>query len=277
MGTKPTTQVDYKYILSRHLCPAFEHALVSEITTEDIQVFLNSKMEIARSTVNKIMIALDQIFRSAVKDKIITESPVDHERIYNPSKKVQTREALTEDQLRDILNHLHLLNWQDRRMLALLAFTGMRRGEVLGLRWEDIDLKNEVIHVRRNITYPLNAPYVDTPKTKAGIRDIPLDIRLLNHLMPVQATGYVIGGTMPITKSSYIKAMMRIKKRLDLHGATAHIFRHTYATILNSAGVDPKTIQYILGHSDIATTMNRYTHVSQSNLKEAVVKFQHRV
>lgn len=63
--------------------------------------------------------------------------------------------------------------------------------------------------------------------------------------------------------------MRRVNSTIDMHGATAHILRHTYATLLNNAGVNPKTIQYILGHADISTTMNRYTHSYIENVKEA--------
>ena len=63
--------------------------------------------------------------------------------------------------------------------------------------------------------------------------------------------------------------MERIAKTIDLHGASAHIFRHTYASMLHLSGVDPKTIQYILGHADIGTTMNRYTHIAMETVHNA--------
>ncbi len=154
-------------------------------------------------------------------------------------------------------------------MLALMAYTGMRRGEVLGLRWEDLDLDAETIHVQRNVVFITNSPTIDTPKSASGNRKIPLDSRLLEHLAPIGKTGFVIGGVNPISKSSFSKAMLRIGRTIDLHGATAHILRHTYATTLHSAGVPPKVIQYMMGHADIGTTLNIYTHVNSDDISAA--------
>lgn len=187
----------------------------------------------------------------------------------NLSTIVHERDAIAEADYFGILNNLHKLQVSDRRMIALLLLTGMRRGEVLGLRWEDIDFDDKLIHVQQGVVYTDNAPLLTIPKTKKGYRSIPLDDRLVEHLKPIQGTGYVIGGNEPITKSSLTKLLRRVNKTIDMHGATPHILRHTYATLLNNAGVNPKTIQYILGHADISTTMNRYTHSSMENVREA--------
>lgn len=141
---------------------------------------------------------------------------------------------------------------------------------MLALRWEDIDFDAGLIHIRRNAPLVDNRPVVGTPKTKKGCRSIPMGKQLTDMLRPLQAQeGYVIGGTAPITKSSYTKAMQRIGKKIDLHGATAHILRHTYATMLYNAGVPPKMIQYIMGHADFSTTMNRYTHTNMDGVMQA--------
>lgn len=268
-GIKETTKADYQYILHRYLLPAFGKTPIDRIATSDIQTLLNKHQDIAKSTVNKMILVLDQILKSALKDGLVQGNPVDRERIVNPSRIVHSRDALPEEAYFDILDHLHVLRDSDRRLLALMALTGMRRGEVLGLRWDDILFDKNLIMVRRNVTYVTNDPQVDTPKTTSGIRKIPLDERLVSHLIPRMDSGYIIGGDKPITKSSYRRAMVRIGKAIDLHGASAHIFRHTYATMLNNAGVNVKVIQAILGHSDISTTMNRYTHTSDNNILDA--------
>ena len=83
----------------------------------------------------------------------------------------------------------------DKCLLVLLLFTGMRRGEALGLRWEDIDAEAKLIHVRRNVTHPGgNKPVIGSTKTKSGTRDIPLDPFVLEVLQPLQKTGFIIGG-----------------------------------------------------------------------------------
>jgi len=147
----------------------------------------------------------------------------------------------------------------------------MRRGEVLALRWEDIDVDGGWIHVSKNAVFAgRNKAVIGQPKTKKGERDVPLAPALLEHLGPLSSTGYVLGGDAPLTLSAYNCAMKRIKKTIDLHGATAHIFRHTYASLLNATGAQPKAIQSIIGHADINTTMNIYVHRDKEQEVEAV-------
>ena len=145
-----------------------------------------------------------------------------------------------------------------------MMLTVMRRGEALGLRWEDIDVKAGLIHIKRN----------GTPKTAKGERDVPLNNMLIAHLEPLQQEGFIIGDTEPISRMSYRRRMDRIQSTIDLHGATAHIFRHSYLTYAARLGTDVKTLQSIAGHSDIQTTMNRYVHTQTTNIVEAGNRLQ---
>ena len=150
----------------------------------------------------------------------------------------------------------------------------MRRGEALGLRWEDIDLSAGLIHIKRNVTYAKNQPFISTPKTAKGERDVPLNSMLLTHLEPIQQEGFIIGDTEPITRMSYRRRMDRIESTIDLHGATAHIFRHSYLTYAAGLGTDLKTLQSIAGHADIQTTMNRYVHKQNDKIIETGNRLQ---
>lgn len=89
-------------------------------------------------------------------------------------------------------------------------------------------------------------------------------------LQPLGAHGFIIGGETPITLSIHRRMMERINRTIDLHGASPHIFRHSYATLLNDAGASVKTIQSIIGHSDVQTTINRYVHSRDEKKQEAV-------
>ncbi len=163
-------------------------------------------------------------------------------------------------------------------MVALLTYTGMRRSEVLGLRWEDIDIDGRLLHVQRAATFTSNRPIVGTTKTRAGCRAIPITDHLLPYLQPARENGYVIGGgDTPITQSTYDRAMERISKTINLYGATAHVFRHSYLTFLGTLNTNIKTIQAIAGHSDIQTTMNRYVHKDVSQIQLAGREFGEKV
>ena len=126
--------------------------------------------------------------------------------------------------------------------------------------------------LERNITFPRgeNRCVIGTPKTESGTRDIPIASELMKCLQPMGAHGFIIGGEEPITLSIHRRMMERINRQIDLHGASPHIFRHSYATLLNDAGASVKTIQAIIGHSDVQTTINRYVHSREDKKQEAV-------
>lgn len=266
---KPTTLSGYRSMLKAHLYPAFGERLISEITTADVQHFLNERKELARKTLHTMLVFLGEIFKDALEDKVISSNPTDSRRITIPSDKQTEREALSLEQVQAVIAGIEKLQNDDRRMMSLLLFTGMRRGEVLGLQWEDIDFEAGLIHVKRNVTYAENQPHIGTPKTKKGTRAIPLDDNLRELLKPYQPSGFIIGGEAPISRMSYRRRWERIEKQVDLHGATAHIFRHSYLTLAAGVGTDVKTLQTIAGHADIQITMNRYVHAQTGNIIEA--------
>ena len=90
---------------------------------------------------------------------------------------------------------------------------------------------------------------------------------LVELLAPVQDTGFIIGDKQPITLNHYTNTWNRIKKTIDLHGATAHVFRHSYLTYAAGESSDIKSLQKIAGHSDIRMTMNRYVHAQPEKVK----------
>lgn len=266
---KPTTYRGYVSMLSAHLYPTFGNIPICDITTEEVQRFLNKRKSLAFKTLHTMMMFLGEIFKDALEDGIIQKNPTASRKLVIPSTKKTERNALTQAQLVCILQSVRELEAQDKRLMALLLLTGMRRGEVLGLRWEDIDVEAGLIYVRRNVTFPHNQPHIGTPKTEKGKRTIPLDDQLWDLLQPALATGYIIGNEQPISDMAYKRTWQRITKRVELYGATAYVFRHSYLTMASNAGVTPKTLQAIGGHADIATTMNRYVHAQRDQILDA--------
>ena len=148
----------------------------------------------------------------------------------------------------------------------------MRRGEVLGLRWEDVDFQKKLIHVERSVTYAHNQPQITTPKTSSGKRTVPLDDRLRAFLEPIGSTGYVLGGDTPIANMVFRRLYRSIGRKINLFGAMPHVFRHSYITALAKADVDLKTIQRISGHANISTTLNVYTRTREAEIQRAGAK-----
>ena len=270
---KPTSLKGYKAILKGHLYPEWANTPIDRITTKDVQTFLDARQDRAKKYLREMKTILAQILECAKRDKLISDNPATDSRLIIPSDRCEEREALGNEEMRDIISNLVKLSEQDRLFLALLIFTGARRGEILGLQWQDIDLAANEIHIRRNATYANNQATVGTPKTKSGFRDIPLFPDLLTYLLPVKESGYVIGGNdNPISLIAFRRMWERIEKTIDLHGATPHVFRHTMGTLLNDVGADVKTIQSVLGQRDFKTTADRYVHSRNERKQEAALK-----
>lgn len=266
---KRNTANNTRILLEKHIFPALGKKRLEDVTFDDIQALYNSKAMLSRSTNQKLQITLGAIFRNALEDGLIEKNIMLSGR-YVMSKRRSVRECLTQGEAEDILRQVERLNEDDRPFIMLPLLTGMRRGECLGLMWRDIDFTKRIITVNRAITFAGNQPVVDTPKSAAGYRQIPLLPELQAYLLTLpQRTGYVIGGRQPITEQVYQRTWERINRTIDLHGATAHVFRHTFAT-LAAVHTDVKNLQAIMGHSDIQTTMNRYTHPQELRVIAAV-------
>ena len=281
VSLKPTTLDGYRTMLRAHFYPVFGKRIFCQITTKDLQDFLNARSYLSRKYLSDMVKFFGMIVRDAIEDGVVERDITASRKLTIPSNKKTVREALQMEDFLDVVDHLPDLNLKDRQFMALLMYTGLRRGEALGLRWEDIDQSRGVIHISRNVTYHTKTALVGTPKTENGYRDVPLVPHLLNILQPLQQTGYIIASTMkpsePICHSTFVRTWKRINSTIDLHGATPHIFRHTYITILAGLNIDVKTLQAIAGHGDIQITMNRYVHKRTEGLVEAGELFEKQI
>lgn len=281
VSLKPTTLSGYRSMLRSHFYPAFGKRVFCQITTKELQDFLNARSDLSRKYLSDMVKFFGMITRDALEDGVVDRDITASRKLVIPSNKKTVREALSLEDFLDVVDHLNMLTVRDRRFMALLMYTGLRRGEALGLRWEDIDQKHMLVHVCRNVTYHTSTALVGTPKTKNGYRDIPLVPHLIRILEPIEPTGYIITSTKkteePICHSTFIRTWKRISSTIDLHGATPHIFRHTYLTILAGLNINVKTLQAIAGHGDIQITMNRYVHKQVEGLIEAGELFEQRI
>ncbi len=273
---KPSTIATYQKIL-RAILPAFGSKRLADITTNDIQQYLNDNKELSRKTLRERLARISQIFESAKEDGMVTTNPAKSKRITIPTDKAETREAIPLDVVRAAIAASPQLALNDRRMLLLLITTGGRRGEVLGLQWRDIDTENNVIHIRRNVTHPNgNVPIVGTPKTSSGCRDVPYEQAIRDLIDPngKPPEGFVCCGASesePMTMTMYNHTWRRIQKAIpELSNYSAHNFRHTYATMLSEyTDASMKTIQAMAGHKDIRTTIAIYEHACPEKITKA--------
>lgn len=265
-----TTRTSYRNAIDLHILPFFKGMRLEEINTNTIQAFYNKHEWMAHSSIHQMSVILHQVFDLAVEDGHMKFNPTESKRLFMKGTK-QKREALRDCDVKEIMDKLSLLEEKDRIPLAILLYTGVRRGEALGLRWENLDWKKGVIHIEQAVTFLNNQPVLGETKSDAGIRTVPFDERLMDVLRPYrQIAGFIIGdGITPMTERTFTRMWQRIGRTIDLHGATPHTFRHTYITLAASSGIDVKTLQSIAGHSDIKMTMDRYAHKRDEKIVEA--------
>lgn len=161
-----------------------------------------------------------------------------------------------------------------------LLYTGCRRGEALGVQWSDIDFENNTIHIQRNIIFQNNQAVIKNHlKTKSGMRTIPLLSPLRAALQERRKKSVYIfsndDGTL-LSETQFNHRMHAYKKATGAE-FTPHQLRHEYATILYEAGVDEGAAQKIMGHADIRTTQNIYTHIRQSKIESAAMLLEKQI
>ena len=262
----PCTIENYRRIGKNRIVPFFGNKAIDQITPDDIQMYFNSIMQLSKSYGVQSRAILRGIFDRAERIGYIDRNPMRFE--YSRSKKERKKTILQDDDLVSVINQLDKLKGCDYLYACLLCFTALRRGEILGLKWTDIDFENQLIRVHNNVIYPdgSNDPVEKAPKDDSfGV--VHLQSELLKRLEPYRLpTGYVISGSRsdserPISRSSFTKMWNRIKKQIDLKGATSHCFRATYATMMNAHcdHIDIKALQGALRHKTPDLAIRVYT------------------
>lgn len=278
--------------LNNHVIPAFKGKLVREIKPIDIQSFLDSIAHLSNSVQNKCIQILSGIFRTAVDNGIIFKSPITSD-VKASGERTEEEQPLTSEQARTLLQ---AVKGTRAYLFVLTALsTGLRRGELLGLMWEDVDLQEGFITVRHNKVFSSNensAEVTTLLKSDAAHRRIPLSKTLVRELQLTKiasSSDYVfsMSNGESLSKSSFRKLWEIIEVRTakegrplgstvtGSHGGSItvsidfschpHQLRHTYITHLFEQGLDLKQVQYLAGHSKPDMTLRVYTHYREKS------------
>lgn len=255
--------------------PAFRRAVdefgnrsIRDIRPRDISLFLKklAKGGKASKTLSNQRLIVNLIMDYAVLENDIEVNPCSSVRM--PEAKKSTRSAASgrDEQIVKESAHVWIFPY-------IAIMTGMRKGEILALQWKDIDFDRNIISVSKSVYHEGDRPYVKEPKTQAGYRTVPL-LEPLKKVFEGISTrdpeAYIVSddGTKPLTNRRFITLMSHFKEKTGVQ-CTAHQLRHSFATIAFECGVPVKSVQEILGHKQLSTTMDIYTDFRQQSVNEA--------
>jgi len=265
-STKPSVQRGYRQILNLHLIPAFGKLLLQDITTEKVAEYKAEKVKhLSPKTVNNHVAVLKKCLSTAHEWGRIDRVP----KVTWLKVPQQKFDFLTSDESRVLVSSAADNQW--RTFLLCAVRTGMRMGEIIGLKWEDIDLDARMINVRRAIVRK-----IETSPKNGKTRHVPISDDLWEALVSLgPKKGYVFRreGNAPVTRGMVWRALQTTLKRAGLRPIGVHVLRHTFASQLVMNGVSIRAVQEMLGHADLTMTM-RYSHLSPSALHEAVACLQ---
>lgn len=280
---------------------------LKEVKQLHCQKILNDMFEIgyAYGTIELTKITLHALFKGAVENNYLLKNPADGLKLKSFRLPItEEQRVLTRTEQRDFVNHIS--NHMYANVFLLILETGLRSGEVIGLQWKDIDFENKYLRVERVIAHDTNKGgfYYGQVKSKQSKRKIPLTneaVRILNSQKELQDNlranfdksskswdGLIFTtakGT-PISPSTLRSAMTRTIKEINIDRsfnstnnkyeefkhAYLHSLRHTFATRCIENGMQPKTLQQILGHSTLGVTMDLYVHVTDEQSKIEIEK-----
>jgi integrase len=271
----------YVLLVENHLLPAFGNK--HQIEEGEVQTFVFQKLEqgLSHKTVKDILIVLKMVLKFGAKNKWIEHLPFDIQ--FPTEREKYTIEVLSRTNQKKVMQYIQEHFTFRNIGVYICLCSGMRIGEICALTWEDMDVDNGVINVRRTIQriYTLDEDIrkteliLDTPKTKNSIREIPMNRDLLNIIRPIKKivnnSFFVLTNdakpTEPRTYRTYYKNLM---KELELPELKFHGLRHSFATRCIESKCDYKTVSVLLGHSNISTTLNLYVHPNLEQKKKAI-------
>lgn len=267
---KPSTYSRYLSITRKHIDSYFKNRRISEITVFMIQNFsAELQQRLKPKTVRDILTVLGQILDYAADQGFCSRYS---EKIQLPKDTADAAEILSLAEQQKFAAFLSQNMDLQKLGVLICLYTGMRLGEICGLRWNDIDFMNRIIRIKRTIQR-ISSEYggtrflIDTPKTQKSIRDIPVPEFLMDYLNQYKCSNlsaFILTGTeqfmQPRTYQNRFKSYLRIcGLPEEFH---FHTLRHTFASRAVELGFDTKTLSEILGHANVSITLNCYVHAS---------------
>lgn len=298
---KPKNKEQHYNAVRLHIDPIIGDKYIADVKPDDAQLVMTALAGKSASLQGKVLSVMRRIFDNAVNNDLIRRNPCD--KLKNNGYRAKEKSALSPAQIQVLLEAVKGTRAETFVLLGL--YTGMRKEEILALKWDCVHLPKDQTHyitVKRALRWEHNRPEIsDILKSAAGRRDIPIPACLSEYLSKLSPqSGFVVGGKDALTQTQYknLWAIVdrrkvgertyrasrtekvtkvtfdRVKGAKSRGGAfrytidftvTPHILRHTYITNLILTGADPKTVQYLAGHADSHLTLDIYTHLVDKN------------
>ena len=304
-STKCHCKIDFKQYLKKRKLTKVELCKMAEVGISNLNSITQDKninVGSARKISTALSVPMLDIFNIIGNDKVLAEKSILHHHrlistilqdavewqliLSNPAKRMKPPKtekveikALTKEEVQMVVKELYKQDDEDLKCLLMLAmFTGMRRGEMLGLEWQDVDMAKKELRIVRNSIYTKNTGIqTTTPKTKKSMRKITIPtiiIELLQEHKLKQSYQQAMAGSdwvdtqriftqwngMPMHPDTMSEKCKKFLNQLGLEGYHLHCLRHTHASLLIADGADIQTVSNRLGHEQTSTTLNMYVH-----------------
>ena len=285
---KESTYSNYSNIISNHIMPELGQIKISNLNNKIIQDYLITKYKngrldrkggLSNKTIRDIIAVIKSSLKYAIKEEVIDNINLDFiypkisskEKIYTLSKEDQNK-----------LTSYIKANPNIKNLGILLAlYSGIRIGELCALRWEDIDFKNNILHINKTLQRiyikddkeKISKIIITTPKTHNAEREIPISKCFANILKGYknEANAYILSCSDKwIEPRTFRRYFNRISKKANINSINFHGLRHTFATNCIKLGIDYKTVSELLGHANINITLNLYVHPQMSQKKKCI-------
>lgn len=285
---RPNTVRNYTERYNKNIQKIIGRKILTEVKPIHCQKIFTDMAEegYKTSTIYQTRIALFNMLEFAKENEVILSNPCKKSVKSDMGKPSQKKEALTIDVQKKFIEYAKGQSYENQ--FRFILQTGLRTGELVGLKWEDIDFSKKAIRIQRSMEYRYSVGEwrIGEPKSKAGYRTIPLTdeaIRILTeqkeknkNIKKIQEEWsefiFLSRKGEPVKNSAYDTALFKICDKAKINRFSMHVLRHTFATRCIEGGMMPKTLQKILGHSNIGITMNLYVHITEDEKQKEIDK-----
>ncbi len=273
----------YETIIRIHINPFFQNISLKKVSEKDMEKFFLEKQNLSLSMKKTLLYILKASLKDAIKEKRRKALLFSN---YFPTREKKEVIILGKDEQKRIENYIMSKNNLRHLFILLTLYTGLRIGEVCGLKWKDIDFEKETLKVERTILRiksngSKTKLVASIPKTITSKRMIPLPSFIIPLLkkQDIIPENYILSRSNKLYDPRILEdSFKRLLKKLNIQSIHFHALRHTFATRCIEAKVDIKTLSELLGHSSIEITLKTYVHTSDTLKKESIhhlVSFMH--